>query len=273
MRHAARVDAAELLIGEFAQRCRLPISTLRYYDRIGLLAPAAVDGASGYRRYRADQLPTAELIARLRALAVAPQQIAEILAGGDAASAALLRERRRINGELERGRRRLAEVDTLLAAEAPARYRVITTDLIERQVAVREFRSPFEEQEEIVLRAIGELRTEIRRSGHRRVGTWGATFPLDLEDVVDGFVFAPVDGGGVGLPSVVLPGGPAVSTVHRGGLDALSLAYLALFAEIDRLDASPLAPVIEEYLSLDEARADDPSATTAGVRLSILLRD
>jgi DNA-binding transcriptional MerR regulator len=274
MRHAATVtDAAELLIGEFAQRCRLPVSTLRYYDRIGLLAPAAVDETSGYRRYRVDQLPTAELIARLRALAVAPQQIAEILAGGDAASAALVRERRRISGELERGRRRLAELDSLLAADVPARYRVVATELTQRRVAVCDFSSSFDEQEEVVLRAIGELRTAIRRSGHRRAGAWGATFPLDLEDVVHGFVFAPVDGEGTGLPIVVLPGGRAVSTVHRGGLDALSLAYLALFAEIDRLGARPLAPVIEEYLSPAETIADDPSATTPGIRVSILLRD
>ncbi|HUR74773.1 MAG TPA: MerR family transcriptional regulator, partial [Sporichthya sp.] len=75
-----RADTDEqLLIGEFAQRCRLPVSTLRYYDRIGLLHPAVVDESSGYRRYHADQLASAELIARLRMLGVAPQQIAEIL--------------------------------------------------------------------------------------------------------------------------------------------------------------------------------------------------
>jgi DNA-binding transcriptional MerR regulator len=251
MRHAALVTGAELLIGEFAQRCRLPISTLRYYDRIGLLTPAAVDGASGYRRYRADQLPTAELIARLRALAVAPQQIAEVLAGGDAAAAALLGERRRVSKELERGRRRLAELDDLLAAGSPARYPVATIVLTERQVAVCEFSAPFEDQEAVVIRAIGELRDAIRGAGHRRTGAWGGTFPLDLDDTVQGFVFAPVNDH-AGLATVVLPGGTAVTTVHRGGLDSLSLAYLALFAEIDRLGGTPQGPVIEEYLPRDE---------------------
>lgn len=55
-------DRAELMIGDFARRCRLPVSTLRYYDRIGLLTPAVVDPGSGYRRYTADQLPSAALI-------------------------------------------------------------------------------------------------------------------------------------------------------------------------------------------------------------------
>jgi DNA-binding transcriptional MerR regulator len=252
----ARLDQ-QLLIGEFAQRCRLPVSTLRYYDRIGLLPPAVVDESSGYRRYRTDQLATAELIARLRLLGVAPPQMAEILAGGDSAAAALARERRRVSAELEVRRRHLAELDGLLAESVPAGYRVTAGELTERQVAIREFSAPFDDQEEVVIRAIGELRTEIRGAGHRRAGVWGGTFPLDLEETVDGFVFAPVDGA-TGLTTAVLPGGPAVSTVHCGGLDAISLAYLALFAEIDRLGGKPQGPMIEDYLGREE-----------GIRISI----
>lgn len=257
MRQASRVTEA-LLIGEFARRCRLPVSTLRYYDRIGLLAPAAVDEASGYRRYDAAQLPTAELIERLRAMGVGPTQIAAVLAGGDAASAALLAERRRVSKELERGRRRLRELDALLAAETSADHRVGTRDLSARQVVIQEFTSPYPDQEAVVIRAIGELRLRLRRSGSSRVGAWGATFPLDIEDEVVGFVFTEV-AGDVGFPTVELPGGPAVSTVHRGGLDSLSLAYVALFAEIERLGGTPQAPVIEDYLP-------------DGVRLTILYR-
>jgi DNA-binding transcriptional MerR regulator len=260
--------AEHLLIGEFAQRCRLPVSTLRYYDRIGLLTPAEVDDASGYRRYRADQLPTAEMIARLRSLGVAPTAIAEVLAGGDAASTALLRERRRVSKELERSRRRLAEFDDLLAAAGPDHYVVTTTELTTRQVAVRPFVSPFDEQEHVILRAIGELRTEIRWKGRVRVGPWGATLPLDLDDSIEGAVFAPVDDA-AGMSVSDLPAGPAVTTVHCGGLDSLSLAYLALFDEVARLGATPQAPVIEEYLSLAETRAAHPLAAAPGVRLTV----
>lgn len=246
-----------LLIGEFAQRCRLPVSTLRYYDRIGLLHPAVVDEASGYRRYHTDQLATAELIARLRMLGVAPAQIAEILAGGDTAASALVRERRRVSAELEVRRRHLAELDVLLSESTPSTYPVRLHELTERQVAIRAFSAPFDDQEEVVIRAIGDLRAELRSHGHRRAGAWGGTFPLDLEETVEGFVFVPVDGTG-GLTTTVLPGGPAVSTIHRGGLEAISLAYVALFAEIDRLGGKPQGPMIEDYLGRGE-----------GVRISI----
>jgi effector-binding domain-containing protein len=189
----------------------------------------------------------------LRVLGVGPAQIAAIVAGGEPAAAALLRERERVSAEVDAGQRRLRELDALLAGSAVG-HQVTHIELTARQVARRAFRCPFDAQEEVVIRAIRELRTDIRRAGHRRAGPWGGTFPLDLEDEVAGYVFTPVQGAGDGLDLVELPGGPAVSTVHVGGLDALSVAYLALFAEIDRLGGTPRAPVIEEYGSRSELR-------------------
>ncbi len=43
-------------IGEFSRMNRITPKTLRHYEKIGLLQPAAVDPWTGYRSYRADQL-------------------------------------------------------------------------------------------------------------------------------------------------------------------------------------------------------------------------
>ena len=43
-------------IGEFSKMGKTTIKTLRHYDRIGLLHPEAVDGATGYRLYTTRQL-------------------------------------------------------------------------------------------------------------------------------------------------------------------------------------------------------------------------
>src|SRR5580658_83750 len=43
-------------IGEFSRLGGVSIRTLRYYEEIGLLHPAEVDTATGYRRYAARQL-------------------------------------------------------------------------------------------------------------------------------------------------------------------------------------------------------------------------
>ena len=83
---------SQMTIGVFARRSRLSTKALRLYDRIGLLTPAAVDGCSGYRYYRADQLPAARLISRLRRLDLPLDAIRRIVDTPPADRAAALAE-------------------------------------------------------------------------------------------------------------------------------------------------------------------------------------
>jgi len=73
------VDDELLTIGAFAARARLSAKALRLYDRLGLLAPAHVDEASGYRYYRAEQVERARLVALLRQLDMPLARIAEVV--------------------------------------------------------------------------------------------------------------------------------------------------------------------------------------------------
>ncbi|MFC6885736.1 MerR family transcriptional regulator [Actinomadura yumaensis] len=57
-----------LTIGAFARAARLSPKALRLYDDLGLLSPARVDPASGYRLYDPAQLERARLVAWLRRL-------------------------------------------------------------------------------------------------------------------------------------------------------------------------------------------------------------
>ncbi len=57
-----------LTIGAFARASRLSPKALRLYDELGLLRPAEVDPASGYRFYDPAQLEQARLVAWLRRL-------------------------------------------------------------------------------------------------------------------------------------------------------------------------------------------------------------
>jgi DNA-binding transcriptional MerR regulator len=61
------VSSDDLLsIGVFGMVSGLSINALRHYDELGLLHPAVVDPATGYRRYRPEQLRHAKLICALR---------------------------------------------------------------------------------------------------------------------------------------------------------------------------------------------------------------
>jgi len=84
------VDEDLLTIGAFASRARLSAKALRLYDRLGLLAPAYVDGASGYRYYRAGQIERARLVALLRQLDMPLARIADVVEARGTEAAVLL---------------------------------------------------------------------------------------------------------------------------------------------------------------------------------------
>ena len=72
-----------LTISEFGRRTGLSHKALRLYDVSGLLPPAQVDPANGYRLYDEEQLERARRISVLRQLDMPLTKIAEVLAGSD----------------------------------------------------------------------------------------------------------------------------------------------------------------------------------------------
>ena len=79
-----------MTIGEFANSTGLTASALRFYADSGLLPPADVDGASGYRRYAPDQVGRARLLRRLREIGTPLSAVAQILDAGPAEAARLV---------------------------------------------------------------------------------------------------------------------------------------------------------------------------------------
>ena len=66
-------------IGEFSERSGMSPKRLRSYSADGLLLPAAVDSASGYRYYSPDQLREAQLIDALRGAGMPLAEIGALL--------------------------------------------------------------------------------------------------------------------------------------------------------------------------------------------------
>jgi MerR HTH family regulatory protein len=59
---------SNVTIGDFSRATHLSVKTLRHYHEVGLLVPTEIDPHTGYRYYTEEQIPTAGLIRRLRAL-------------------------------------------------------------------------------------------------------------------------------------------------------------------------------------------------------------
>jgi DNA-binding transcriptional MerR regulator len=109
------MDDDLLPIGRFARLAGLTIGALRHYDEAGVLTPADVDPATGYRRYRRDQVATARAVAALRDLELSLPAIRALLDTDDAATRGdILRdERTRLEARTARLQRALHRLSVL----------------------------------------------------------------------------------------------------------------------------------------------------------------
>jgi DNA-binding transcriptional MerR regulator len=126
-----------MAIGRFARLSGLSVGTLRHYDEVGLLRPAEVDGDTGYRRYRPDQLPEARAIRRLRELELSLDQIRGVLATGDLS---LLEEHRsRLEAAIWRHQRAAYHLKRLIEGEDDLMAEPQTLDVDHRSLGVALF--------------------------------------------------------------------------------------------------------------------------------------
>ena len=72
-------------IGELARRSALPRDTLRYYERLGLIASVPEGGANSYRDYPEETVLTLEQIADAQAAGLTIAELAVFLGQLDAA--------------------------------------------------------------------------------------------------------------------------------------------------------------------------------------------
>lgn len=241
-------------IGAFARMCRLTVKAVRHYDAEGLLAPALVDERSGYRYYRADQVPVATTIAVLRGLDVPLPVVREVLAasGPDGVAAVLAVQRDRCAAELARREEVLRGLDGLLRRPDRVRYDVSVAD-----------RAPLR-----LTGVTGPVRAEALdadtgalclRAGR---GELVAVFPLDLTDTMDVTVGVPAADG-----TTVLPGGAWASTLHVGPYAQLPLAYTALLEHVRERGHEARGPVTETYLTDPRTAAPDELVTRLSVAL------
>lgn len=104
-------------IGDFAKYGRVSVRMLRHYDALGLLRPARVDPASGYRFYEAEQLSRLNRVIALKELGFSLGEVGAILnERPDVAELrGMLRLRRAdLESAVAAAAARLAEVETRL---------------------------------------------------------------------------------------------------------------------------------------------------------------
>ncbi len=86
----------KMQIKEFAELAGVSVRTLHYYDEIGLLRPADVDGATGYRFYDEQSLLRMQEILFYRELDFSLKSIGEILSSPDYDKTKALKEQKHL---------------------------------------------------------------------------------------------------------------------------------------------------------------------------------
>lgn len=105
--------AETLSIGELAERAGVATSTLRYYDRIGLVPPGVRQ--NGRRRYHVDALRRLEIVKACQQAGFSLEEIADLLRAGSGWQSLAHRKRAELGVRIEELQRAQQLLDAALA--------------------------------------------------------------------------------------------------------------------------------------------------------------
>lgn len=247
---------------------RLSIKALRHYDEIGLLRPAQVDDATGYRSYTLDQANRAEAIRLLRSVDLGLDDIAELLDASqpDVIMKLLDQHRARLEDQLETQRRRLALVERLIDRQEPLLpYAVETRAVDDQTVLALRVTTTLEGIASAIAEGFGTLMEALMTARGEPAGMPFIIFHDVIDDRSAGDVelCLPVPGP-LEIPTGpvrcrVLPGATMATTIHTGEYADVAPAYHVLTGWMHRNGREPVGPPREVYL-------DDPYQVEPGTQ-------
>ncbi len=251
-------------IGDFARHGRVSVRMLRHYDAIGLLCPAYVDEATGYRSYQAAQLADLNRLVALKDLGFTLEQVRAMLADEISlieVRAMLTLRRAEVESELAESAARLTQIESRLRSielgdEAPA---VVLKELpAARFVALSSTAASFTPDDigPVINPLCGELGQRLpAATGVHPTGRLTCFYEATGDEVaVQAAVAASVDSGGElnGLVVVDRPATLAATIVHRGRIDDVLPTWQALARWIDDNGHRSNGPARELYLDCPE---------------------
>ncbi|HEV8460893.1 MAG TPA: MerR family transcriptional regulator [Gaiellaceae bacterium] len=261
-----RVGNEELLsIGRFAQVTGLTAKALRHYDDLGLLRPAYVDEASGYRWYALEQARDAVAIRRLRGFELSLDEIGAVLQGDDdTLRERLVVQRARLEGRAVETARLLDELDRVIQGEeklVPERlvdYRI--EDTPELTIVALEARATLEDAQPLIPELI-QMTGAWARAHDGVPGAPLMVCPMDAAGFLEMQIGWPVAGTiepAEPMKLVTLEAGRAVVHSYVGEFIGLHEAW-RLFWQTLRVDGIEPRGVPREHYETSPEEVNDPS--------------
>jgi DNA-binding transcriptional MerR regulator len=240
-------------IGDFSRMTHLSVKALRFYHDQGLLEPARIDPASGYRFYEPGQVPVAQVIRRFRDLGMPLDQVKAVLQAPDVET-----RTREIIAHLTAMEARLAEMQMSVASlralleGPPVRPVVEFRSIPAAQVVAISETVTAEHAWAWGTGAFEELYGRIEQAGLSPAGPGGALFPagfFELERAeLTAFVpvGAPPPAGGRVRPAVI-SGAEAAVMLHSGPIGDIDQTYGMLGTVVAERAIGVEGPIREYY--------------------------
>jgi DNA-binding transcriptional MerR regulator len=241
-------------IGEFSKITGLTIKALRLYHQEGILTPDKIDSQTGYRYYTPASLVKARTIGYLKEMLLPLDLIKSILENhhDEADVLSFLSAHRKLIAE------RLSSLETVAATLDEILHREM-----EAQTMLQ--KNSFEiEEKEVPKILIASIRWKGRYDQcgpafatiYKKIGRYTCGKPMDLyydegkEENADVESAVPIRKGKeiVGIAIRELPGGKAISLIHKGPYDLIGHSYEKLTNYVKDRNLSYSPPIRQIYI-------------------------
>ena len=245
--------AVRLGIGDFSRMTHLSVKALRHYHDVGLLTPAEIDPASGYRFYEPSQVPVALVIRRFRDLGMPLEEIRQMLQAPDAGARnqVIVEHMQRMESQLAATQAVVASLRSLL--EGPPEPLAVEHRSVGavRALAIRELVA-MPDLDAWWDGAFGELNAAVAAAGPP-AGPRAALYPAEYFQLEAGEITAyiPVTGEvrpGGRAAMLDIPAAELAVAVHKGAVADLDQTYGALGTYVARRGIGAGGPIREHYL-------------------------
>jgi DNA-binding transcriptional MerR regulator len=250
-------------VGQFATMTHLSVKTLHHYHHVGLLQPVHVDPETGYRYYSLDQLPTAQLIRRLRDLRMPVTDVRDVLIAQNPRDRETLISAHidHLEAELAQTKAAVNSLRALLnnaAKHQPVHRRTESTT---PAVAITASVDPIN-IENWWREALFDIREAVQTSGLDQTGPAGGLYDecLFQQETGQATVFIPVaTPRKLGrIEPILVPAAEVAVTIHNGSMADIDLAYAELGSYIASQELA-VGPRILEYYHRDHTHTSDQS--------------
>jgi DNA-binding transcriptional MerR regulator len=253
-------------IGEFSKMSYLSVKALRHYHDVGLLEPADIDPATGYRRYDTGQVAVAHAIRRFRDLDMPIEEIRLVLRAPDEVTSnqVILRHLDRMQQQLEQTQRTVASLQQVLSGEMDGEGRVAIRHLPAVEVVATVSSVAFDDCADWLPVELEQLHERITEAGLSVAGPDGAWYSDEFFEAGKGDVtaFVPVTASSPDTTSY--PSCTVALLVHDGPFDDLDRTYGALGTVVAERGIRGPGPIREHYLTETRTEVCWPVSAEAG---------